>query len=272
MLEVFFIGDPTDSHFAETLGWLRANGSLHVLSDIDNAVRRVQEGRACPAVAFLGQSRRGQFAQSDVDRLLRAAPLARVVVLLGSWCEGETRSGVPVPGVHRLYWHEARQAVPRELAALEAGRVSGWSWPAMAAPFAAPIPTKRGRGLVVVFSGSVVMAQAVCLALREAGWNTAIAQPSGAAQMILGAEAIVWDVAADSEGADAEWETLQTRFAGLPMVAICGFPRPEDVAHLRSMGVDVVVGKPFQVADLVAAVERVVAEHHADARQTVDAA
>jgi hypothetical protein len=204
--------------------------------------------------------------------LLRAAPLARVVVLLGSWCEGETRSGAPLADLHRLYWHEARQAAPRELAALAAGRVSRWSWPAMAAPFSAPIPTDRRNGLVVVFSGSVVMAEAVSFALREAGWETALAQPTGA-KLILGAKAIVWDVAAGADRADADWETLQTGFAGVSVVAVCGFPRPQDVARLRSMGVDVVLGKPFQISDLTAAVEAtVVGRRHAVSATRADAA
>jgi CheY-like chemotaxis protein len=178
---------------------------------------------------------------------------------------------MPIPGVHRLYWHEARQVVPRELAAMAAGRASRWSWPATAVPSTFAVATNTSSPLVVVFSGSAVMAEAVSVALREVGWKTAVVQ-AARPNLVLGAEAIVWDVPAGANRADDEWETLQNGFAGLPVVALCGFPRPEDVVRLRSMGVDAVVGKPFQVADLVAAVERVVAERLAQTRPTIAAA
>ena len=270
MLDVFYIGDPGDEHFRETIAWLRANVALDVVAGIDAAVRRIDEG-ACPAVVLLGQSRRGQFAASDVVRLLRAAHLAQVVVLLGSWCEGEARSGTPIPGVHRVYWHAARQVIPRELAMLAAGRASGWSWPATAIPSASVVRMSNRRALAVVVSGSAVMAAGVSVALREVGWKTVV-MLADRPNIVLGADAIIWDVPADAKRANAEWGTLQDGFAGLPVVAMCGFPRPEDAGRLRSMGVDAVVGKPFQVADLVAAVQRVVAENRGLAQQTVAAA
>ena len=271
MLEVFFIGDESDGHFRDTVLWLRSNMALRVLTDIGGAVRCVRDAAACPAVIILGQSRRGQFAESDVERLLHAAPLARVVVLAGSWCEGETRSGRPIGGVHRLTWHEAPQAVPRELAALSAGRTSGWSWPATAVRYERPLPTNRGGQLVAVCSASASMAEAVSFALRDVGYKTAIAETSRP-NLVLGAGAIVWDVPADADRVDLERRALRDWFAGVPVVALCGFPRPDDLTRLRSMGVSAAVGKPFQLADLAAAVERAIAEYQVQLPQAIAAA
>src|SRR5947209_2646857 len=58
---------------------------------------------APPEVAVLLESRAGEFSQAAVERLRGAFPLIRLIVVLGSWGEGETRSGSPVPGAWRRY-------------------------------------------------------------------------------------------------------------------------------------------------------------------------
>ena len=55
---------------------------------------------------WIAQSRPGEFLESEVQQLQTAAPLSRFGVVLGSWCEGETRSGRPWPGVARVYAHQ----------------------------------------------------------------------------------------------------------------------------------------------------------------------
>ena len=48
-------------------------------------------------LVVLAQSRRDQFLEADVERLLTNFPSVPIVGLLGSWCEGESRSGRPFP-------------------------------------------------------------------------------------------------------------------------------------------------------------------------------
>jgi hypothetical protein len=55
---------------------------------------------------LIAQSRRGSVSQSFVNHVRNLFPHAALAVLLGSWCEGETRSGNPLQGVTRMYWHE----------------------------------------------------------------------------------------------------------------------------------------------------------------------
>ena len=59
----------------------------------------------------------------------RAAPLCRFVALAGSWCEGESRSGRPLPAVPRVYWHQWSAWFDRELAELGGGRSGTLSLP-----------------------------------------------------------------------------------------------------------------------------------------------
>ncbi len=72
----------------------------------------------------------GQYPHQWMDRVRRASPLTRQLVLLGSWCEGEMRTGSPVPGTIRLYWHQWARGGEKELRFLLSGGASGWSLPA----------------------------------------------------------------------------------------------------------------------------------------------
>src|SRR5262245_51191431 len=68
-----------------------------------------------PELIVLTQSRPGEVSCEAVDRLRSAAPLSRLVGLLGSWCEGEVRSGHPWPAVERVYWHQWPAWLVREM-------------------------------------------------------------------------------------------------------------------------------------------------------------
>ena len=72
------------------------------------------EGLPAPHGIVLAQAYPGQFSPVAIDRLRNLAPLARLIAILGSWCEGEPRSGHPLPGVIRIYWHQAAERIRRE--------------------------------------------------------------------------------------------------------------------------------------------------------------
>jgi hypothetical protein len=72
-------------------------------------------------LVVLAQSRRDQFLDSEVEELITNFPAAPVVGLLGSWCEGESRSGKPYPGVIQVYWHQW-EGSPELLAGTPRGR------------------------------------------------------------------------------------------------------------------------------------------------------
>jgi CheY-like chemotaxis protein len=260
MMDVFFIGDATDTQFGETIAWLRSQVAWRAFADIETAIQAADREALCPAVVFLGQSRRGQFT-ADFARLIQTLPLTRVVVIVGCWCEGEMRSGAPLAGVHRVAWHQAPHVVPRELDALAAGRASLWSWPVGEYPGSSwTVANSRSAGrLVVALSESAVMAEAIAHALCGSGFATVAVRPAQPIS-VFGAEAVVWDVAACGERAEGAWTALRCWLPEAPIVALVNFPRPEDIRRLQSIGVTAILGKPFQVADLVAVIERLVGQ------------
>ena len=61
---------------------------------------------ASPDLIVLCQSRRGTVLPAANEQLISMFPLAARVVLLGSYCEGERRSGKPLEGWHRRFWYQ----------------------------------------------------------------------------------------------------------------------------------------------------------------------
>src|SRR2546423_11958268 len=59
-----------------------------------------------PELIVIAQSRPDMVSHAQFQRWQRDAPLAGVVSILGSWCEGETRTGKPWKGAHRVYWYD----------------------------------------------------------------------------------------------------------------------------------------------------------------------
>ena len=131
---------------------------------------------------MLAQACPDQFSAAAIDRLRSLAPLARLIVILGSWCEGEPRSGRPLPGVIRMYWHQAAVRIRREFPRWFQPEGSAWRLPATAtdeerllASIDAPLP--RGNGLVAIWTRRPEMEGLLSDACRRAGYSTAWLHP-----------------------------------------------------------------------------------------------
>src|SRR4051794_23788022 len=88
------VGEVDHPDFREAIDLLRSESLL------------IRGAETPPELIVVAQSRPDAICSDRLNVLRRAAPLSGIVALLGSWCEGETRTGRPWPGVHRLYWYE----------------------------------------------------------------------------------------------------------------------------------------------------------------------
>ena len=115
--EIWIVGDWQHAHFAESLNWLPERAKCNFFSDVQSAIAssREEAKNSSPTAILLVQSRPGQISNHDVERLHALAPLARLVGLLGPWCEGELRTGRPWQGVSRVPWRDWRWRLAREL-------------------------------------------------------------------------------------------------------------------------------------------------------------
>ncbi len=128
-LVILCIGRVDRLEFRQVPSTLEPWGMVIAAPNTDAALSQLDEETSTPDVIVVVQSYPGEFADWQIDRLRRVAPLARFVAVLGSWCEGEMRSGSPWSGAVRVYWHQWAPQCHRELERLLAGRESLWSLP-----------------------------------------------------------------------------------------------------------------------------------------------
>ena len=112
---VQLVGDTEHSDFRDAVAMIRSSARL-----IDGLTSH-------PELIVIAQSRPDVIGRRDVEHLRRSAPLAGIVGLMGTWCEGETRTGRPWPGVTRLYWYEFPTWWWRQMRLRAAGRCPDWA-------------------------------------------------------------------------------------------------------------------------------------------------
>lgn len=209
-----------------------------------------------PEVLLLAQPRPGCCAQADVDGFHVAAPLARIVIVAGSWCEGERRTGRPLVGAVRLYWHEVPAWWSWNLALRVAGSTPDWSRPgdtsgtAVAPRNRHPAAGPPFRNIAVDAIG-VATFETIADSLRSFGFHC-VWTPRGRGAT-AGACAAIWDGGQLEPGECDALAALRARLddAAAPIVVLLDYPRAEHIAQARTLGADSVLGKPYAIASLV---------------------
>jgi hypothetical protein len=238
------------------------------------AVEKIALAETPPELVLLAQSRPGCNEQADVELLREVAPLTRVVVVAGSWCEGELRTGRPLAGVIRLYWHEFPAWWRACLASLARRESPPWAEPLVdvrAGQTSRRGPTMPRAAMKTDVSGVLVAIDAtdftvfetLAASLSEEGWQC-VWQPRHRPSLIDAAhspDAGIWDgsqlhaIEAESLGA---FSARMKQYDG-PVVALLDFPRVEHIEMASKAGAAAVLGKPYQVAHLCKELERLTA-------------
>lgn len=257
-MSVLLVGNVDRAEFREVRPMLDEAGLVVPVPNMSLAVEMLSAQQLAPEVIVLAQSCPGEFSETDVERLRRLAPLARILGLLGSWCEGEMRSGKPLPGVVRIYWHQWAARWHRELDRLCSGRSPTWGLPPTASEddrllLAADQPWPIRDGLIVVVARLPHLAECLAAACQATGYSTVSLHPSWEAR-VTGAVAALFDV---TDGLDdlARWTKV---FAPLPIIALLDFPRIENHAQALAAGAAAVLSKPLVWEDLHAELGRLI--------------
>jgi hypothetical protein len=126
---VLVIGDTSQPPFAQTCDVLASAGSVwQVIPDV-SAIHASSTASLWPELILLLQKLPGEFTPSQIESLNTRWPLARVILVAGSWCEGEQRSYPALPVADRWYAHQAPLRLAAELRRRRAGRPPSWSLP-----------------------------------------------------------------------------------------------------------------------------------------------
>lgn len=256
-MSVLLIGDVECAEFRPVRPTLDAAGRVVHVPNLSAAVELLAEGRFAPEMTVLAQSFPGEFDPADVARLRQLVPLSRILGLLGSWCEGEMRSGKPLLGVVRIYWHQWSARWHRELDRLHRGRCPSWGLPPTAIEedrllLEADDPRPTRQGLIVVFTHLPQVAECLAAACQSLGYSTVSLPPTRNPQ-VSGAVAALFDVADDHP----DLARMAALLAPVPTIAVLGFPRIDDYVQAQAAGAAAVLSKPLLLDDLYWELDRV---------------
>jgi hypothetical protein len=241
---VWLVGDVDHGDFVDAMALVRSTAHVE---------------HAQPEVIIVAQCRPWSFGNWDVDRLRRSAPLAGVVSLLGSWCEGETRTGRPLTGTQRLYWYEFPSWWRRQLLRRSMGFCPAW---ASAVEHRRRASCTIHGSRVAVITSSFDSAEAIRDVVQAAGGESSWWRSGAAGNASGEVDVGLW---LGGQLNDAEANQLAdccARLAkqGAPVVALLDFPRRDRCAIARQAGAAAVLAMPWCNADLVAELSRAIQE------------
>ncbi|MBX7166388.1 MAG: hypothetical protein K1X74_08555 [Pirellulales bacterium] len=246
MPRLLWIGSARRAEFRQPCAGVARRAAAVFVPGIRAAAAEIAVGGP-PDLIVLAQARPSQHEPAAIERLRRQAPAARWIVLGGSWCEGELRSGRPLAGAARVYWHQWPIQWPRDCESFEQGDVPVWGLPATAqeedrllADLNPGEPDSRLR--IAVASADFEMHSLLRRAL--AGYGSTAAELDAPRL-----DGVVWDARSPEDL--QELAELRRRVPSVPIVALAGFPRWQDVRSLRALGAAAIVSKPFLIDELL---------------------
>ena len=254
-LQTMLVGDWQTSELADAIQSILVESECLQISPIDEACEQLRTCDLPPELIFLAQPLPGDVKQSEVDRLQSIAPLTRIILVAGTWCEGELRTGTPPTGVIRLYWYELAswwQAAMRHyrdyhcpLWSLPLDHAQAGRWSADASDTVA-----EPQIHVLVEAHNFSVYETLSSGLTAYGIHTTWSRHQSANDKF---NAGIWD---GSQLGVAEQKRLAEfckQVAG-PVVVLLDFPRREHFQLAKEIGATAVFGKPYVVGEVAAAI------------------
>lgn len=247
-VRVLVIGNASHGDFADACAELRRTARVWFVPNGDYAQPWLEANRPIDWIVLV-QARPGELPREIVERLRPHAGGARFVSLLGSWCEGELRTGRPWPDVLRCYWY----AFP-----------SWWRSGATGSASESDQTQSTGRaigtqpGIVVVSTVDLESAEALLDALASEGFSATWWPRYREMPRLCGVVAGIWvgGQLSGSEALQLDAFCHRMRRERAPVVALLDFPRRDRVAIAKRIGVAEVLGKPWLIADLAQTLRR----------------
>jgi len=259
-VQVLAIGPWQEKEFGLAKAPLEEAAAWQTAANLDQAEKNLETEETTPELILLAQLLPGRYRQPHIDRLQALAPLARIVIVAGSWCEGGLRTDIQLTGVLRLYWHEFALWWKSAQTRVAAGLYPPWSLPADNPQSGRSLPCIQTEGPtldapVAVNAKDFAVYESLSAALGPLGIATCWIQPVRQVDLKQKVSAGIWD------GSQLDEEELrrltdfccQVRSHDAPVVALLDYPRVEHIAQAQNAGASAVFGKPYVVDELLAA-------------------
>jgi CheY-like chemotaxis protein len=247
---ILIVGDYDHPEFEPATTWVRRQAEVMCFREAAHAASHAAAAKA--ELILFAQSRPGRFCQDNAELLHRAAPLARLAVMLGPWCEGEMRSGTPLSGVVRIYWHEWRAKL--ELLWESRDDQATWDLPRTSLAgertlAASEFAEAESRQLIAVRARTASSYAPLADVLQSAGyvclWLDS-RQPLRARPA-----ALLWEGDLRVPDQRGELSRLAAALRPAPTIVLASFLRGEDRRLAIAAGAVDIMSKPFLVSDLI---------------------
>lgn len=265
-VEAWLVGGWSSGEFQALRSELSELNVLSHAVSLEAANRQIAEQECAPELLLVALPRPGAIGQDEVDASARLSPLTRIVTVAGTWCEGELRTGRPLTGVVRLYWHELPAWWRSAQDALTAGKSPPWSAaldnPLAGREVAQPRELEIRTGQIIIDAVDFTVFSTLDTALSPYGWSCHWQprhRPEKWSSVTVKNSVAIWD---GSQLDTDELENLTafvTRMSGqeISVVAFLDFPRVEHLRLVQDLGVAAIIAKPYQVAGLVQILDRI---------------
>jgi DNA-binding NarL/FixJ family response regulator len=261
---VWLIGDAAHLDFRSSFELLNATATVIQFKDAQEAWREPIGLDRHPDVIIIAASRPGMIRARDVQQLQCRLPLVGMVALLGSWCEGEARTGRPVPGVSRCYWYDFPNWWRRQLELFASGHCPDWALPATAddRDCAKTWPrqvSEPAAGLIVLQTTCWETGDVLADVLRASGYATVWGPRGRQGASVRGAAAGIWEGRQLDEPELCQLAEFSKQLAkdAAPVIALADFPRRDRCVAAMQAGAAAVLAKPWLNTELLQALERV---------------
>lgn len=213
-------------------------------------------------LVVVAQSRRDQYSIGSIEMIQTQFGTTPVVAVLGSWCEGELRSGNPWPGVHRVYWHQWSGRFETFVEQLRKNGITNWHAPRTSSVAdQIQLPRAKVAESRIQYVGISSWTQSNFEFLQDAigqlGWRSRWVERStwdASTNQVF--DPICIDADSYTPDVDKRLNWLRSEFPTAAFVMVLNFPRPQDITELSGRGILQVVSKPFELNDLKTAIIR----------------
>ena len=211
-------------------------------------------------LVVIAQARRGQHSETEVEELCALFSTTPVVALLGSWCEGETRSGNPWPGVPRVYWHQWQGRYRKFTNQLEQHEITDWhaaktSTIADQVVNSKAIEDTNSIQCVVISAWTNQQHAMVADAISHFGWSSCwVERAIWNAETARAIDAIVVEADSWSSELAGRIKWVRRQVGDCPIVLITNYPRQGNLEEIKAAGISEVISKPFELNALKTAV------------------
>lgn len=246
---VWLGGDWKSPVYGAALAWLEDHAQCrHVIAGEATAVG--------PAAVVIAQSRPSEFSKAEIERLQAVGHGCPVIVLAGSWCEGELRSGTPLTGVTRIEWRRWRRGFESELVPLlqpaAERQQTQYSLPPDAQLIARNLRAVRRMktqfDAAAIGTDSLPLFESLADSLGQ--FRIKAKRAANDADLLATAKLFLYDGWPQFErlsGGSRATDAVRT-------LLLLDWPRPADARRAKDAGIHEIISVPFLLSDLATAI------------------